>query len=501
MAEDDVSGSASEQAGDRPVTNTPSEEPYRPRLCQDMLKFFPALKEYMTRIEWADGRIEGLSAKKTDAERAQTLAEEKIVALTADLQTQTKLLDELRSQQAFRAQEVQKSLKENEGWFNKKLEHLAKRQQEVKAIEANTERPKTGLKADQNLFDAIENLGAATKKARRERSNLVAGKKRPEQAFAKWENAYCKPSLDVVHLAKKVKDDRDRYHRDRIEQLDMLVRREEKINLLEELADNEKEKRDREYKANLHAFAKEKEDWRSKRAQKLEGEELEAVREVWLKVQKHKVRAQIWDEADKESYLEAEKLLQEKHDAQCAVARHEGSKEGYANLEQARAEGYEEAKEAAMLSNSEACSDAYERGADDGKEEGHLAGRLEAKEETDKAHGETFRKAFHWRVLSSDWAKSELVKADGTANLTRAYWFERTTAHFATSEGRYRLSDPTSPWYNSDKKGNTSSLKIRRFEYGLSEHDSYHAGVWDGLFGHNNRVVLLPNWHPPEGFR
>lgn len=74
-------------------------------------------------------------------------------------------------------------------------------------------RPKTGPKADSSLLKAVENLGKATEKARRDMSNLLAGKKRPEQAFTKWETTYCKPSLDIVNLAKQMKQDQENHQK------------------------------------------------------------------------------------------------------------------------------------------------------------------------------------------------------------------------------------------------------------------------------------------------
>jgi len=404
----------------------------------------------MDRIEWADERIQELSNAKLDAEQAQTSAQGKVAELTAKLQTQTEQLNDIRSQQTVYTQSIQQDMEEKEKWFHEKLDLLAKREQEVKAAEVNTERPKAGLKADQSLFDAIENLGKAMEKARREMSNLVAGKKRPEQAFAKWENAYCKPALEVVHLAKQVKDDRDRHQQEHSEQLDMLVRREEKTKLMEEHANAVREKRDKELKLDQQLFAKEKEAWRSKRAQKLEGEELEAVQKVWFGVQEQQVRTQIWEEAKKESYRKAETDLQEQHDAQCAEARHEGSKEGYedgvragcvqgrrealadfaANLAQARAEGYEEATEDNAARNVAACDEAYERGRDDGKEEGRSTAQKEAMKLTKEAQAEALCRGFHWGRHSVGWSTpQELLKADGTANELHLYWWGRTVAH------------------------------------------------------------------------
>ena len=448
-------GATARQAEGGPVTNVLSEEPPRPRPSQDLLRFFPALKEYKDRIEWADERIQELSSAKLDAERAQTSAQGKVTELTAKLQTQTDQLNDLRSQQTVHTHSMQQDMEEKEKWFNGKLDLLAKREQEVKAAEVNTERPKAGLKADQSLFDAIENLGKAMEKARREMSNLVAGKKRPEQAFAKWENAYCKPALEVVHLTKKVKDDRDRHQQEHSEQLGLLVQREEKTKLMEEHANVVREKRDRELKLDQQLLMKEKEDWRFKCAQKLEGEELEAVQKVWFEVHEQQVRTKIWEETKADNYRIAEMHIQERYDAQYAKARHEGSKEGYedgvregciqgrrdaltdlaAKLAHARAEGYEEGSQVDMAERAEDRKAAYNEGLEDGKEQGRVTGRDEGRVESDKARGEAFYRAFRWGIKMPEWVEPRKLKEDGTANLKHPYWWGRATARFVKGHG------------------------------------------------------------------
>jgi hypothetical protein len=62
---------------------------------------------------------------------------------------------------------------------------VATRKHEAGAPETSSKRPDATTKADPGLLEVIESLGKVTEKARRDMSNLVAGKKRPEQAFAK----------------------------------------------------------------------------------------------------------------------------------------------------------------------------------------------------------------------------------------------------------------------------------------------------------------------------
>jgi hypothetical protein len=62
---------------------------------------------------------------------------------------------------------------------------LAKRKHEIEASETSSKQADATTKADPGLLEVIESLGKVTEKARRDMSNLVAGKKRPEQAFAK----------------------------------------------------------------------------------------------------------------------------------------------------------------------------------------------------------------------------------------------------------------------------------------------------------------------------
>lgn len=177
---------------------------------------------------------------------------------------------------------------------------------------------------DQKLSDAIDTLGKTTEKARRETSNVVAGKKRPEQAFAKWERSYCKPALELVHLSKHVRDDRTKHDKEYTEQLIELVRREEKIKLSEQLSSTTRAKLGRELSAAHLAFEEERDEWRTQRAQKLQGKELKAVQKLWQDQKAVQVEARIRRDMTAESDRAAEQRLGKELDARCAKARDQG---------------------------------------------------------------------------------------------------------------------------------------------------------------------------------
>jgi hypothetical protein len=89
----------------------------------------------------------------------------------------------------------------------------------------------------------------------RQRSKLVAGKKRPEQTFGRWENTYCKPSLDVVHLARRVKEGHNRHRQEYTGQLASLVRREETTKYREDYESRTRPRHNQKLQQKQQIFA------------------------------------------------------------------------------------------------------------------------------------------------------------------------------------------------------------------------------------------------------
>jgi hypothetical protein len=132
----------------------------------------------------------------------------------------------LHKQRHDKSAAIQKEKEEKEKWFNEKFNDLVKRAEEFKTLEANAARLKIRPKVDPPLLNAGVSIRNAIWKAYREMSNLVAGKRRLEQAFIKWENTYCKLSLENVHLAEQIKKDRDEQQQLYADQITKLSRHE-----------------------------------------------------------------------------------------------------------------------------------------------------------------------------------------------------------------------------------------------------------------------------------
>jgi hypothetical protein len=260
-------------------------------------------------MDWAEQRIGELSHTKLVAETAHALARKHLQDLAVRVQVQEQQVTALHDQHNDRSRAEEKEKEEKEKWFDEKIAVLVKREEEVKALAANATRPKNPPKVDLLLLDAVENMWKMIQKARREMSNLVAEKKRPEQAFSKWENTYCQTSLDIVQLAEQVKKDRDKNQQLHIDQMANLLRREETVKLLEEYTDQVRKRHDRELREEQETFAQDQKEWRLQRANTLKGDELEAVQEVWFSTQEARVRTQIWDQAREVSYVAAKEDL------------------------------------------------------------------------------------------------------------------------------------------------------------------------------------------------
>jgi hypothetical protein len=457
---------AAHEGSGEAIQDTQANEPYRPQRNRDLLKFHPALSEYFDWMDWAEQRIRELSHTKLAAETAHALARKHLQDLAVRVQVQEQQVTALHDQHNDTSRAEEKEKEEKEKWFDEKIAVLVKRGEEVKALAANATRPKNPPKVDLPLLDAVVNMGKMIQKARREMSNLVAGKKRPEQAFSKWENTYCQTSLDIVQLAEQVKKDRDKNQQLHIDQMANLLRREERVKLLEDYTDQVRKRHDRELREEQETFAQDQKEWRLQRANTLKGDEWEAVQEVWFSTQEARVRTQIWDEAKEASYGTAKEDLKEEHAAQCnrewgsgrQAGYEEGRKQGRsdirkefkAQIDGARADGYQEAKDEEEETKEMHYSEGYLKGLEVGNEEGYAKGReigkgegyAEGREACSEdanaalktARGEVFFRALHLGVAMPSWPFQDFFKSDGTANELHRYWWGRTLAHYVRTQ-------------------------------------------------------------------
>jgi hypothetical protein len=371
---------------------------------------------------------------------------------------------------------AQEEWKEKEEMLLEKL--VAKHEQENNALKTDTARPKNVPKADQLFLDAVLNMETVVEKARREMSNLVAGKNRPTQAFAKWEKDVCRPSLDILHVAEQLKNDGDRCEKMHADQMLELLRREEKVQHREECTERTREKQYKKLREEQETFAKEQGKCRLKRAEKLEGEDLRVVEETWFRTQEQNVRAQIWDEAKEANYALVKEELEQEHAAQRRREWRSGREAGYedgrkqgqadilnryqAQLNEARADGYhtcqQEAEDAEVRTREMHYNDGYTKGLEAGNEEGYKKG-LEVGNEVGYKHGqevgneegyakgvevgneqaetafettkeELFYRGLHRGVRMSDWRGSNMLEPDGTANERHPYWWGRGLADY-----------------------------------------------------------------------
>jgi len=458
-----------------PVQSVGSDEPYRPQPSQDLLEFIPSLSQYMTWIKWAERLMQTLSQDKPTAEQAPASAEAEMRNLTARIKLQDEKMAELRREKSAQVQALLDSHVEKQGWFDEQMAALVNRAQEVKAMEMAAARPKTGLKADQSLLESVENVGKATYKARRDMSNLVAGKKRPEQAFTKWETTYCKPILDIVQLAKQMKQDQESHQKQHAEQLATLVRREEKTKYLENFNSRTTVSRDKAIAKKEQAFKEEQEKWRLQRAINLAGEELNIVEEKWKTLHEQTFKAHIWDEAKRDNIAAAEKALELKHKKNCAdwyrsgrvLGHDEGLKQGRvdtlrefkAQLDAARASGHEAGIQDEKNNRVEDLANAYQEGLAaydaaggggwDHNEEAldQLEGayrdiqeeldnvREEAQEELQNARTEALYRGLHSGVMMQYWKPEQKFDSDGWPNQAHVYWRGRALAHHHKTRG------------------------------------------------------------------
>ncbi|KAH6018960.1 hypothetical protein HBI83_115170 [Parastagonospora nodorum] len=520
MTRDEPDGSTLGEGNGGPVQGVVSDEPHRPQPSQDLLQFFPSLSQYTTWIKWAENRMQTLSRSEPTAEQSHVSTQAEIRNLTAKIKLQDERMAKLRREKSAQVQALLDSRVEKQDWFDEQMATLVTRAQEIKEMEMAAARPKTGPKADQSLLEAVSNLGKVTEKARRDMSNLVAGKNRPEQAFTKWETTYCKPSLDILHLAKQIKQDQESHQKQLAEQLANLVRREETTKYLEDFNSRTAASREKSIEKKAREFEEEQEEWRLQRAMNLAGEELKIVEEKWNKLHKQAFKAQIWDEAKKANIAAAEKSLELKHKKNCSewyksgrvLGHDEGLKQGRvdtlrefkAQLDAAHASGYGKALESQATENADSIRVSYEEGERLGRETAAAEYEIAIDIAIDTAWQEAYRKgreaatAEHETAIAMpDWRyNTELFEDDGAVDEHHPYWWGRLVALNIDSLGVF--SDPTSKWYQADKRGSEKWhwLSVREHRRDGSIVPDYHEGLYDGLFRSDSVRIRLPGWRP-----
>jgi hypothetical protein len=372
---------------------------------------------------WAENRIYDLLAEEVAHKLAYDSAEKKLHDIAAQLEKRDEQIAELLNHKIIQNQAVQQEKVEKEQWVNDKLAILAKSVQELDEMQSTATRPKGGLKVEPALFDAIDSLGKATERARREMSNLVAGKNKPEQAFGKWEKTYCKPSLDLVHLAS-------------------LVRREETTKYRKDCESRARARHNQELQEKQQIFAKEQYEWRIQKAKELNGKELRAVEKEWKKTHEQTFRIHIWEEAKQANMAAAEDSLKTKHAVDCVIyyersweaGREDGLKQSRTNsliefqkqLAEAQAIGYNAGIAVETRAQRGLEQQAWELIAQPRALTRNLVARAKAQEKFEKARDEAFYRGLHWGAQMPTWVDDdELLKADGTANMFHRYWWGR----------------------------------------------------------------------------
>ncbi|KAH7079078.1 hypothetical protein BKA63DRAFT_563729 [Paraphoma chrysanthemicola] len=500
--------------------HTDSQGPERPQITRSMVQIVPSFQKHDEYMTWAHQRILNLLEEKLGAERLLESSQREIATLKANLQKQIEEVGELRQKEYVQKKTSDKEQEEKERWFEEKLALLAQEKVTFGTHGVSSQRAEAVPKAEPSLQEAIENLGKVTEKARRDMSNLVAGKKRPEQAFAKWESGHCKPSLDVVLLAKQLKDDRDRHNQEFSLHMVELVRREELIKLREDYqaSQSEKLRKDRE------SLTEEQRIWRITQSQKLRGIELRIVQRVWREQQEPKLRTQIWEEAKSEGYIDAQQDLNLEIARKCDEARRTGMNKGHATgyragledsrtkastglqakLIEAHAKGYsdglQDGRDARRRDDGERTRKIYANGLQEGRETGRAEGLAEGladlEEKLNEMHDDAFYAGMHLGIQMPSWPVEKRLKTDGTANMECTYWWGRKLAYHLKKRGC--LQNPHSVWYGAeDEQNELHKLCLHRCGWNQHSPPKYWNGIRDGIIVRDEDEIILPGWQPP----
>jgi hypothetical protein len=409
-----------------------SRMPCRPQVSLVQNNVCHLLAKYHNYMDWADARIQKLEQKPIDPELGRNLLHDEIAVLKRKIKEQDGKIEELHKGNAAYRHVIDQQATQKIKDIDEKMAILVRRKQEFEAKEAKRRQRAAETSAEQTLFDAIEALEPSIEKALREMRTLVAGKVRPQQAFDRWESRFCEPTIQLVKLTERVKSARNadkRREKDLTQHITEL-----------ELQRTEHTRATNQLKADKDLFTKEQDEWRRQLAQNLEGAELKAAKEMWLKIREESVKPQLLAEAKSISYDAAKQDLLEQSEEQAREAKKLGfmngrldglrqgraeiSKDKISKVSQARKEGHAEGRERG-----------YAEGLTIGKEQGLVEGRNEFRATKEAACAEIFFKGVHCGVLMREWEKRALLKADGKANASHPYWWGRMAAHCIKKHG------------------------------------------------------------------
>jgi hypothetical protein len=431
-----VTQSASGDGNSQPST---SGMPCRPQFTLDLNELRLVVTRYHKYMDWADARIQELEPKPINPEPGQHLLHDEVVTLKrkieeqdGKIEKQNGMIEELHKGNAAYRHVIDQQATQKSKDIEEKMATLVRREHEFEAKEAKRRQRVAETSAEQDLFDAIEALGLSLKKALREMRTLVAGKVRPQQAFERWESRFCEPTIQLVKLTERVRSTRNANTQ---REKDLTQRTTEF-----ELKRTELTRATNQLKAEKDLFAKEQNEWRRQLAQNLEGAELKAVKEMWLKIQEETVKPQLLAEATSNSYDAAKRDLLEQSEEQAREAKKTGFMNGRVDgLRQGRAEISKDMNEKVGQARKEGLTKGRERGYAEGlttgKEQGLFEGRNEAQAKGLAACAGIFFKGVHCGILMPEWEKQDLLKADGKANASHPYWWGRMAAHCIKKHG------------------------------------------------------------------
>jgi hypothetical protein len=229
--------------------------------------------------------------------------------------------------------------------LNKKLDGVAKENEELKAQVAEHRRKPNSASKDRDIFDMIKELGSTMDMAKKAMANLVKRNGKAQQSFDNWDDKFCVQTIELVKLTERVQAERKEGRRELSSRTDVVVQREKEVSQrgdeLEQTyrhrnAEIEKkqvdytEKHEKlmdELRTDRETLRREKHEWQHQQAGKLKGELLNEVQSIWMRKQEEEIMPRM--------IADAELRVKEANHASCASAKEDGFDDGHA-------EGYRE---------------------------------------------------------------------------------------------------------------------------------------------------------------
>jgi hypothetical protein len=237
--------------------------------------------------------------------------------------------------------------------LNKKLDGVAKENEELKAQVAEHRRKPNSASKDRDIFDMIKELGSTMDMAKKAMANLVKRNGKAQQSFDNWDDKFCVQTIELVKLTERVQAERKEGRRELSSRTDAVVQREKEMSQrgdeLEETyrhrnAEIEKkqvdytEKHEKlmdELRTDRETLRREKHEWQHQQAGKLKGELLKEVQSIWMRKQEEEIMPRM--------IADAELRVKEANDASCASAKEDGFDDGHAEgYREGYREGYHE---------------------------------------------------------------------------------------------------------------------------------------------------------------